>query len=77
MKKVVIEDSLGIGAELEADMQHIVDTYECEWKATLASPRRLKLFRAFVNTDAPDPSIVFVKERDQHRPAFPGEQTSN
>jgi nitrite reductase (NADH) large subunit len=77
LKKVIIEDSLGIAAELEADMQHIVDTYECEWKATLASPKRLKLFRAFVNTDAPDPSIVFVKERAQHRPAFPGEQASH
>jgi len=24
------EDSLGIGSELEADMQKLVDTYECE-----------------------------------------------
>lgn len=74
LKRVVIDDSLGLAAELEADMQHIVDTYECEWKATLKSPRRLKLFRAFVNTDAPDPSIVFVKQRAQHRPAYPGKQ---
>ena len=29
---VVVHDRLGIGAELEADMQHVVDTYECEWK---------------------------------------------
>jgi len=76
IKKVVIEDSLGICAELEADMQHIVGTYECEWKATLKNPKRLKLFRAFVNTDQADPSIVFVKEREQHRPAFPKEKSA-
>jgi nitrite reductase (NADH) large subunit len=77
LRQVIVEDSLGICAELEADMEHIVKTYECEWKATLQNPRRLKLFRAFVNTDAQDPSIVFVKERDQHRPAFPTEKASS
>ncbi len=79
LKQVVIEDSLGIGAELEADMQRIVDTYECEWKATLENPKRLKLFRAFVNTEQSDPSIVFVNERGQPRPARAQEkaQTSN
>jgi hypothetical protein len=28
LKSVVIDDKLGIGAELEAEMQHVVDTYE-------------------------------------------------
>jgi nitrite reductase (NADH) large subunit len=69
LRQVIIEDRLGIAAELEADMQHIVDTYACEWKATLLDPQKLKRFRAFVNTDAPDASIVFVPERQQHRPA--------
>jgi hypothetical protein len=32
LKSVVIDDKLGIAAELEADMQHVVDTYACEWK---------------------------------------------
>jgi nitrite reductase (NADH) large subunit len=50
-------------------MAHHVATYECEWKATLADPRKLKVFRPFVNSDAPDPNVVFVKERAQHRPA--------
>jgi nitrite reductase (NADH) large subunit len=74
LRRVIIDDSLGICAELEADMNHIVGTYACEWRATLENPKRLKLFRAFVNTDASDPSIVFVKEREQHRPAFPAEK---
>src|SRR6185503_6243145 len=70
LKKVVVEDSLGIGAELEADMQHIVGTYRCEWKATIEDPEKLRKFKPFVNTDRRDPSVVFVKERAQHRPAF-------
>jgi len=56
-------------------MAHIVSTYQDEWATTLADPQRLKQFRSFVNTDAPDPSIVMVKERDQHRPAYWEEKT--
>ena len=66
---VIIDDSLGICAELEAEMAHVVDTYQCEWKAALDDPEKLRQFRAFVNSDAPDPSIVRVPEREQHRPA--------
>ncbi|HTA90469.1 MAG TPA: nitrite reductase large subunit NirB [Polyangiaceae bacterium] len=69
LKGVVIEDKLGICAELEADMARIVGTYRCEWKTTLENPQKLRGFRAFVNSDTPDPSVVFVREREQHRPA--------
>ena len=69
LRQVLLEDSLGICAELETDMQHLVDTYRCEWKATLADPAKLARFRPFVNTEASDPSVVFVPERQQHRPA--------
>jgi nitrite reductase (NADH) large subunit len=70
LKQVVIDDSLGIGAELEAQMERIVDTYQCEWKTTVEDPEKLKPFRAFVNSEASDPSIVVVAERGQNRPAF-------
>ena len=69
VRKVVCEDSLGIGAELEADMQRHVDTYECEWKKAIETPDILARFRHFVNSDAPDSSVVFVAERGQKRPA--------
>ncbi len=69
LRQVIIEDSLGIAAELERDMQHVVDTYQCEWKTTVNDPERLKLFRPFVNSDASDPSIVHVPLRKQHRVA--------
>lgn len=70
LKQVVVEDSLGIGAELEAQMERVVDTYQCEWKTTVDDPEKLKPFRAFVNTEESDPSIVVVSERGQNRPAF-------
>jgi len=76
VKKVVCEDSLGIGAELEADMQKLVDTYECEWKKTINDPEALKRFRHFVNSDEPDRNVVFVAERGQIRPARPDERES-
>ena len=44
-------------------------TYQCEWKATLADPEKLERFRPFINVEAPDPSIVFIRQRAQHRPA--------
>ncbi len=30
--------------------------------------------RAFVNSDAPDPSLVYVEEREQKRPAYESEK---
>ncbi len=75
LKQVIIEDSLGICADLEAQMAHHVATYQCEWKATLEDPEKLQRFRHFVNSDEPDPNVVFVKQRDRHRPAHPHEKT--
>jgi nitrite reductase (NADH) large subunit len=69
LQQVVIEDSLGICAELEADMARVTGSYRCEWKATLDDPEKLRQFRPFVNSAAPDPSIVFIRERAQKRPA--------
>ena len=74
LRRVIIDDALGIGAELDAEMERHVATYECEWKATLEDPARLARFRTFVNSDAPDPSVVFVAERGQPRPAYPHEK---
>jgi nitrite reductase (NADH) large subunit len=69
VRKVVCEDSLGLGAELEADMQRHADSYACEWKEAIESPAILRRFRHFVNSDAPDRNILFVAERGQVRPA--------
>ncbi len=69
LREVVIEDKLGIAQELEMQMEHIVDTYACEWKGALEDPEKLKRFRQFVNSDKTDDSVVFVREREQIRPA--------
>jgi nitrite reductase (NADH) large subunit len=69
LRRILIEDQLGIAAQLEADMAKHVTSYECEWKATLADPRRLSRFVHFVNSPEPDPNVVFAREREQIRPA--------
>ncbi|MDM0073665.1 nitrite reductase large subunit NirB [Variovorax sp. J2P1-59] len=69
LKGVLIQDTLGLGAELEAQMQHVVDTYQCEWKTAVNDPATRQRFRSFVNSEKPDEHIVFVKERGQSRPA--------
>lgn len=69
LKQVILHDSLGIGAELEQEMQYLVNTYQCEWKATIEDPEKVKRFRHFVNSDESDPNIVHVEERGQKRPA--------
>ncbi|NVK24952.1 MAG: nitrite reductase large subunit [Gammaproteobacteria bacterium] len=67
LKSVVIDDKLNIGAELEADMERVVDTYECEWKKTLNSPERLKRFAHFINSDATDDRLAYEADRGQQR----------
>jgi nitrite reductase (NADH) large subunit len=69
VKQVVIEDKLGIAAELEADMARVIDSYQCEWRKAIEDPQTLKRFRHFVNSDRTDDNVVFIEERGQIRPA--------
>uniref|UniRef100_UPI0005532AF5 nitrite reductase large subunit NirB n=1 Tax=Komagataeibacter kakiaceti TaxID=943261 RepID=UPI0005532AF5 len=69
LKDVIINDSLGICAELERQMQMVVDHYHCEWRDALTDREKLKRFRTFVNDSRPDPNIRTTPERDQVRPA--------
>jgi nitrite reductase [NAD(P)H], large subunit len=75
LKQVIIEDSLGICAELESQMEHLVNTYQCEWKTTIEYPQKVQRFQHFVNSDLPDPSIFRVAERGQMRPAYEYEKS--
>ncbi|MGB6488416.1 MAG: nitrite reductase large subunit NirB [Steroidobacteraceae bacterium] len=74
LKQVICEDSLGIGAELEADMARVIAGYECEWKKALEDPATRRRFRHYVNSDAADSNVLFVTERSQIRPATPAER---
>jgi nitrite reductase (NADH) large subunit len=79
LREVVIDDSWASAAELEAQMQHVVDTYQCEWKTAVTTPEVRRRFRTFVNSDRgrrahrlregarPDPTRAAGRTR--HRPA--------
>ncbi len=69
VRRVVVDDELGIASELETDMARHVDGYRCEWTETLASPERLARFTSFVNSDEIDPTITRVTLRGQRQPA--------
>ena len=71
LRSVLVDDSLGIAAELDAAMARHVDCYTDEWAEVLADPVRLRRFVSFVNApDTPDPSITFAAERGQPRPVL-------
>ena len=69
LKSVVIDDKLNLSEELESEMALIIGTYQCEWKTTIEDEEKVKRFRTFVNSDEKDPTVVFVEEREQIRPA--------
>jgi nitrite reductase (NADH) large subunit len=69
LRSVIVEDRLGIAAELDAAIFRHIATYQDEWAAVLADPQRLRRFVSFVNAPGtPDPSIAFVPQRGQPRP---------
>jgi nitrite reductase (NADH) large subunit len=68
IRAVVLDDSLGIAADLDADMARHVENYECEWRATLEDPERMAKFKPFVNSDEPDDSLAYVRVRGQRQP---------
>ena len=77
LREVIFDDSLGICADLDAAMTRHVDLYEDEWAATLRDPVKLRRFESFVNAaDTPDPSLGYVAERGQVRPATAEERSS-
>jgi nitrite reductase (NADH) large subunit len=69
LKQIIIDDKLGICNELEREMAHVINTYQCEWKTTVEDPEKVKRFSHFVNSSDIDRNVVFVKERGQIRPA--------
>ncbi len=70
LRSVIVDDALGICAELDAAMEAHVASYSDEWADALGDPDKLRRFVPFVNApDATDPSIVVVPERGQIRPA--------
>ncbi len=69
IRDVVVHDKLGLASELEAMIQRLIDTYQCEWAAVVRDPEKRRRFRQFANTDDSEPCIEIVSERGQQRPA--------
>ena len=69
LRSVIVDDSLGICDELDAAMAAHVETYECEWTATLEDPDKLAHFVEFVNAPDEHSAPVWIRERGQRIPA--------
>jgi nitrite reductase (NADH) large subunit len=70
LRDVIVHDSLGICADLDAAMEAHVAGYSDEWRGVLEDPDKLARFTSFVNAPGvPDPTIEFVQERGQPTPA--------
>ncbi|KAI9321278.1 nitrite reductase NiiA [Dichotomocladium elegans] len=72
LRKVVVEDYLGIAAQLEAHMHQLISSYQCEWTTVIRDPVKRKHFEEFINADAGegDAPIEMVSERGQNHPAW-------
>ena len=65
---VVVNDSLGIGAELEQEMDALIASYHCEWKKVVENPELRAKFKHFVNSEDADQNIEYVDMRGQKCP---------
>jgi len=69
LREVIANDKLGINAQLECDVAKLIGEFECEWTATINDESQLQRFAHFINSAQRDENVVFVSEREQHRPA--------
>ncbi|UKT64246.1 nitrite reductase large subunit NirB [Pedobacter mucosus] len=68
LKNVIINDSLGMAAQWDKEIENLISTYKCEWKEAVENPAIRKRFSHFVNApDVKDPSITFVDMRGQKK----------
>ncbi|GAA6042045.1 hypothetical protein JCM8097_004077 [Rhodosporidiobolus ruineniae] len=79
LKKILIDDELGICGDLEAEMDNLIGTYKDEWAAAVQDPELRRTFKQFANTDERRLNSELITERGQQRPAdwpksFPGQR---
>jgi len=70
LREVILEDKLGIAADLEQQMVDLVGTFFCEWTETIRNPERRAKFQQFANTPDTLESVELVKDRGQTRPTY-------
>ncbi|MCH2110032.1 MAG: nitrite reductase large subunit NirB [Polyangiaceae bacterium] len=69
VKDVVVHDSLGIAADLERDMQALIDAYVCEWADVVRHPEKRAEFKHFAGESPSDTPVEMVVSRGQRYPA--------
>jgi hypothetical protein len=50
LKKIILEDELGLCSDLDREMDALVGTYQCEWTAVVNDSERRQQFRQFVKS---------------------------
>ncbi|SNS93803.1 nitrite reductase (NADH) large subunit [Asanoa hainanensis] len=69
LRAVIVDDRLGLCADLDAAMARHVASHTDEWRDVLEDPVKLRRFVSFINAPStPDPSISFGSERGQPVP---------
>ncbi|WP_017220118.1 nitrite reductase large subunit NirB [Moritella dasanensis] len=69
LREVVVNDKLGINAQLETDINKLIGEFKCEWSDVVDSEEQQTRFAHFINSKEHDSNVRFVPARDQHRPA--------
>jgi nitrite reductase (NAD(P)H) len=70
LREVIIDDKLGICADMENQMETLVASYFCEWTETVRDPEKRKYFEQFANTSETVETVEMVAERSQRRPTY-------
>ena len=68
LKQVVIDDSLELCEQLEQQMSHVINSYQCEWKSTVESEEKLRKFRPFINHQEGSMALPYQRIREQRIP---------
>lgn len=71
LREVILEDKLGICADLEKQMEELVGSYFCEWREVIKNPMRRALFQQFANSSENiNDTVEPIEERGQQRPSY-------
>ncbi|KAF7289888.1 NAD(P)H nitrite reductase [Mycena indigotica] len=69
LRRVILQDELGICKDLDALMDNLVDTYHDEWALVVKDPEKRRQFKQFANTSERRVNTEKVTERGQQHPA--------
>lgn len=53
LKKIILDDELGICADLDREMDALIGTYVDEWRKAVTDPELRKTFKTYVNSVSP------------------------